>query len=386
MGEVKQLSRAGHGSAAFPGKPREHGFRMPAEWAPHAATWLAWPHNPNDWPGKFAPIPWVYCDIVRHLSRVEQVHICVEDAAAARRAASMLRRAGANLASVHLHEWPTNRVWTRDSGPIFLTRPSELTRPADSERGSNYVTSAVTNWRFSAWAKYDDWQLDDQLPERAAALLDLPMWTPTLRHGLGGEYRVVLEGGSIDVNGAGVLITTEECLLSPIQARNAGVTREELEQVFSDYLGIEQVLWLNRGAAGDDTHGHVDDITRFVSENVIVTATEPDTSDENHEPLAENLDRLRSARNLRGETYNIVELPMPRPVIFDGQRLPASYANFYIANRLVLAPTFNDPHDRLALNTLAELFPDREVVGIHCGDLIWGLGALHCMTQQQPAG
>ena len=381
-------------ASAFAGTPREHGFRMPAEWAPHAATWLAWPHNPEDWPGKFQPIPWVYCEIVRHLSRVEDVHILVDDAAAAKRATSMLRRAGAALAQVHLHEWPTNRVWTRDSGPIFITRAagaitraaSAVTLPGGTEAGYESVTTAITNWKFNAWAKYDDWQLDDQLPGRAAELLGLPLWTPSLRLADGTEHRVVLEGGSIDTNGAGVLLTTEECLLSPIQARNPGVSREQLEQVFHDYLGIDQVLWLNRGTAGDDTHGHIDDITRFVGQNVIVTATEPGAADVNHGPLAENLDRLRSARNLKGEPFEVVELPLPRPVSFNGQRLPASYANFYIANNLVLVPTFNDPRDRLALSVLADLFPDREVVGIYCGDLIWGLGALHCMTQQQPAG
>ena len=364
----------------FTGTPRDHGFRMPAEWARHAATWLAWPHNPHDWPGKFAPIAWVYTEIVRHLSRVEDVHICVQDASAASRATGMLRRTGANLARVHLHEWPTNRVWTRDSGPIFVQRP------AGAEPGYETVTTAVTNWRFNAWAKYDDWQLDDALPSRVSELLNLPSWTPSLRLEDGTEHRVVLEGGSIDTNGAGVLLTTEECLLSPVQARNPGVTREALEDVLCDHLGIDQVIWLNRGAAGDDTHGHVDDITRFARENVIVTATESDRSDDNHESLAENLDRLRSARNQDGVPYSVVELPMPRPVIFAKQRLPASYANFYIANKLVLVPTFNDPADRRALNTLADVFPDREIVGIYCGDLIWGLGALHCMTQQQPAG
>src|SRR6185312_4482409 len=348
------------------GTPREHGFRMPAEWARHAATWIAWTHNANDWPGKFQPIPWVYADIVRHLASVEDVHILVDDANAQRRAQRVLNRAGANLARVHFHQWPTNRVWTRDSGPIFVR----------NEAGK----VAITNWKFNAWAKYDDWELDDQLPSRAAELLGMREWTPEFN-----RQRVVLEGGSIDTNGAGVLLTTEECLLSDTQQRNPGLGREGLERVFHDYLGIEQVLWLNRGIAGDDTHGHVDDITRFVAENVIVTVTEPNRDDENHLPLAENLDRLKSARNLRGEAFQIVELPMPAPVVFDGQRLPASYGNFYIANGLVLVPTFNDPNDRHALNTLAQVFPDRKVVGIHCGDFIWGLGALHCMTQQQPA-
>jgi agmatine deiminase len=337
---------------------------MPAEWAEHAATWIAWPHNANDWPGKFQAIPWVYADIVRHLSRVEDVHILVNDAPAEKRARGILKRSGANLDRVRFHQWPTNRVWTRDSGPIFIKNAQGL---------------AITNWKFNAWAKYDDWQLDNQVPDHVAEELRLPQWTPMI-----GDHRVVLEGGSIDVNGAGTLITTEECLLGDVQQRNPGISREQLEQAFHDYLGIDQVLWLNRGIAGDDTHGHVDDITRFVNENTIVTVTEPNRDDENHLPLAENLDRLRSARNPDGQPFRIVELPMPAPVIFDGQRLPASYGNFYIANKLVLVPTFNDPNDRKALNILAELFPNREIAGIHCGDFIWGLGALHCMTQQQP--
>jgi len=348
------------------GTPREHSYRMPAEWETHAATWIAWPHNPNDWPGKFLSIAWVYADIVRRLSRVETVHILVDDAAAEKRARSVLKRSGANLVQVSFHQWPTNRVWTRDSGPIFV-------RKADN-------SLAVTNWKFNGWAKYDNWQLDDQLPNRVADLLDIPAWTPTI-----GEHRVVLEGGSIDVNGAGTLITTEECLLSEVQQRNPGISRKQLEKIFHDYLGIDQVLWMNRGIAGDDTHGHVDDITRFVAKNTIVTVTEPNRTDDNHLPLAENLDRLKSARNPDGQPFEVVELPMPAPVVFEGQRLPASYGNFYIANGLVLVPTFNDPNDRKALNILADLFPSREVIGLHCGDFIWGLGALHCMTQQQPA-
>jgi agmatine deiminase len=242
---------------------------------------------------------------------------------------------------------------------------------------------AVTNWKFNAWAKYPNWHLDDKIPSLVADLLDLPAWTPTVETP-GGPHRVVLEGGSIDVNGAGTLITTEECLLSEVQQRNPGVSREQLEQVLHDYLGIEQVLWMNRGIAGDDTHGHVDDIARFVAPNKIVTVVEHNSDDDNHLPLQENLDRLKAARNLDGKRFEIIELPMPPPIIFHGQRLPASYANFYIANELVLVPTFNRSTDRVALNILAEAFPNREVVGIYCGDLIWGLGTLHCMTQQQP--
>jgi len=351
--------------------PRAQGYRMPAEWEPHEATWLAWPHNPEDWPGKFQPIPWIYAEIVRLLAARERAHLIVENAAAQSRIQSILKRAGANLDQVSFHAWPTDRGWTRDSGPIFV-------RNAEGQVG-------LTNWQFNAWAKYDDWHLDDQLPGRVRELLGQHEWQPAVGLESSAPRRIVLEGGSIDVNGAGAMLTTEECLLSEVQQRNPGVSREQLEQVFSDYLGIDQVIWLDRGIAGDDTHGHVDDITRFAAPGTIVTAVEPNTSDPNHEPLAENLARLKAARTPSGKPFNIVEIPLPRPVIFRGQRLPASYANFYIANGLVLVPTFHDPNDRIALNTLAEVFPGREVIGIHCVDLVWGLGTLHCMTQQQPA-
>jgi agmatine deiminase len=355
--------------------PRELGYRMPAEWEPHEGMWIAWPHNPLDWPGKFAAIPWIYAEIVRLLSRQvsrgERVNILVNGEAQERRATGILKRAGANLTQISFHLWSTNRVWLRDSGPIFVR--------------SSQGAIGITDWKFNAWAKYDDWQLDDQVPDHVAKLLTMPRWQPTVTLPDGSAHRLVLEGGSIDVNGRGTLVTTEECLLSEVQQRNPGVSREQLETAFHDYLGVEQVLWLNRGAAGDDTHGHVDDITRFVSPTTIVTAVEPDIADENHAPLAENLARLKAARTPDGKQWTIVELPMPRPVIFRGQRLPASYTNFYIANGLVLVPTFHDPKDRVALGILAEVFPDREVVGIHSVDLVWGLGTLHCMTQQQPA-
>ncbi len=368
------------------GTPREHGYRMPAEWEPHEATWLAWPHNAEDWPGKFQPVPWVYAEIVGHLARVEDVHILVNDAAAEKRARGILKRSGANLARVHFHHWPTDRVWTRDSGPIFLRKAAQrqLREQTSASAPDASASVAVTNWKFNAWAKYPNWHHDDRIPACVADLLHLPQWMPVIESAT-GPHRVVLEGGSIDVNGAGTLITTEECLLSEVQQRNPGVSRELLERAFHDYLGIDQVLWMNRGIAGDDTHGHVDDITRFVGTNTIVTVVEPNHDDENHLLLAENLERLRSARNTAGKPFDIIELPMPVPVAFEGQRLPASYANFYIANHLVLVPTFNQTADRRALNIIAEIFPSREVVGIYCGDLIWGLGALHCMTQQQPA-
>ena len=351
--------------------PRELGFRMPAEWEPHEATWLAWPHNPEDWPGKFHAIPWLYAEIVRLLAERELVHLIVEDEKTERRVSGMLRRGHARVENVLIHQWPTDRSWVRDPGPIFV-------RNAKGQVG-------ITNWKFNAWAKYDNWKLDDKLPGRAKKLLKAPEWQPSITLSNGKQHRVVLEGGSIDVNGAGSMLTTEECLLSTVQQRNPGLTREQLEQAFSDYLGIEQVIWLGNGIAGDDTHGHVDDITRFASEDTIITAVEPDTADPNHEPLAENLRRLKAARTAEGKQFTIVELPMPRPIVFNKQRVPASYANFYIANGVVLMPTFHDPNDRVALNLLAEAFPDREVIGVHSVDLIWGLGALHCMTQQQPA-
>ena len=351
--------------------PRALGFRMPAEWELHEATWLVWPHNPEDWPGKFQPIPWLYAEIVRLLAARERVHLIVQNTKEQRRAVSILERAHANLDSVSFHQWPTDRVWTRDSGPIFVRNP-------EGQVG-------LTNWRFNAWAKYDDWHLDDQLPARVTELLGIPGWEPCLQNEDGTKRRIVLEGGSIDTNGQGILLTTEECLLSEVQQRNPGVSRQQIEQIFYHFLGIDQVLWLNRGVAGDDTHGHIDDISRFAGPATIVTAVEPNASDPNHAPLAENLQRLKAARTLDGKQFNIVELPLPRPVVFRGQRLPASYANFYLANGLVLMPTFHDPNDRVALQILADLFPDREVIGIHSVDLIWGLGALHCMTQQQPA-
>jgi len=351
--------------------PRELGFHMPAEWEPHEATWLAWPHNPEDWPGKFQTIPWLYAEIVRLLAAHERVHLIVEDTKSQQRITGILERAGANLGQVSFHEWPTDRGWTRDSGPIFV-------RNAEGRL-------AITNWRFNAWAKYPDWHLDDQLPGRIAELLGLPQWQPSIANQDGAQHRLVLEGGSIDTNGHGILLTTEECLLSEVQQRNPGISRAQLEQAFHDYLGIDQVLWLNRGIAGDDTHGHIDDISRFAAPDTILTAVEPNTADPNHAPLAENLARLKAARTPSGKQFNIVELPLPRAVLFRGQRLPASYANFYLANGLVLMPTFHDPNDRAALNILAQVFPGREVIGIHSVDLIWGLGALHCMTQQQPA-
>jgi agmatine deiminase len=372
--------------------PAALGFRMPAEWEPHAATWIAWPHNRSDWPGKFEAIPWVYCDVVQHLSRVERVHILVNDAAAETRGRRALTRAGALRDTVAFHRWPTNRVWTRDYGPVFVRRNGDQVRvrPGLKRRVvskklplSSGAEVGIVNWGFTAWAKYPDWERDDRVPALAARELRLREWRPEIQIGK-HAHRVVLEGGSIDVNGRGSLMATEECLLSDQQQRNPELGRDDMERAFGDYLGVTNVIWLGAGIVGDDTHGHIDDIARFAAPDLVVAAVESNPADPNFEPLQENLDRLRDATDQDGRRLRIVELPMPRPIIFRGQRLPASYANFYVANQLVLVPTFNDPKDRAALGILAEVFPDREVVGIHCGDLIWGLGALHCMTQQQP--
>ena len=335
-------------------------YRMPAEWEPHEATWLAWPHERSDWPGKFAPIPWVYGEFVRYVSLHERVRILVMDAAERKSVERVLRKCGVNLAAIDFYVRPTDRSWTRDFCPIFVHD--------DSGR------CTVTDWIFNGWAKYPNHKRDNAIPKWIAAQLKLPRAEPGL----------VLEGGSIEVNGAGLMLTTEECLLSPVQARNPGRSREELEAAFAQFLGIRKTLWLNRGIAGDDTHGHIDDLARFTDARTIVTVIERNKSDENFEPLRENLKLLRAMRDLRGRPFRVVTLPMPAPVFFDGQRLPASYANFYIANKHVMVPVFNDPNDRVALNTLAKLFPDRTVVGIYCGDLVLGLGSLHCMTQQQP--
>jgi agmatine deiminase len=328
---------------------------MPAEWEPHEATWIAWPHNKSDWPGRFAPIPWVYGEIVRKLTRAEKVRILIEDATLEQQALRVLRKVDARLDAVEFFRCRTNRGWTRDCGPIFV------------KNGHGEI--AMTGWRFNAWAKYDDWKLDARVPMFLAKRLKLPF----------RETGLVLEGGSIDVNGAGLLLTTEECLLSPVQARNPELSRADIERALREYLGAERVIWLRNGIVGDDTHGHVDDIARFVGPETVVLSLETDQSDPNYATLRENGAILRAAG------LKVVSLPMPRPLLFDGRRLPASYANFYIANGLVLVPTFNDPADRTALTTLARLFPDREVTGINCTELIWGLGALHCMTQQQPA-
>ena len=353
--------------------PRDLGYAMPPEWDPHDATWLAWPHHEPDWPGKFGPVPWIFADIVRHIASAERVHLLVQTPAEKRAVTRILDKSAVNLSSVTFHIQKTDRIWTRDSGPIFVRRP-----------GGKHPLAAL-GWQFNGWAKYPNYHMDEQLPALAAKINSVPLWQPVEQDRKGKNRRLVLEGGSIDVNGAGCLLTTEECLLSPVQQRNPGFTREMVEEFLGHYLGIQKVLWLDRGIAGDDTHGHIDDTARFAAPDLILACTESNRRDPNHKPLRENLRRLKSMRDIRGKQFSIAELPMPAPVIFEKQRLPASYANFYICNAGVLVPVFNDPADIAALKVIEQAFAPRTIIPVYCRDLVWGLGTIHCMTQQQPA-
>jgi agmatine deiminase len=349
-------------------------FRMPAEWEPHEATWLCWPHELTDWPGKFAPIPWVYAEIVRHLARAERVFLIVEDRESQRRAQSVLEKSGVPMEAVRFFHVPTDRGWMRDSGPIGV-----LPKLAKSQTRS--PQPALLNFAFNGWAKYDNHKKDAAVVARLNRKLKARLVLPTHK-----GHRVVLEGGSIDVNGCGTLLTTEECLQSKIQQRNPGFSKDDYAEIFRQYLGVVNVLWLGNGIAGDDTHGHVDDLARFVDERTVVTVIENDCAEINYAPLRQNLEQLRAMKDQDGRPLRVETLPMPKPVYFAGQRLPASYANFYIANKIVLVPVFNDPADRVALTKLASLFADREIVPIYCRDLVLGLGTIHCMTQQVPRG
>jgi len=340
-------------------------LRMPAEWESHDSTWIAWPHHEPDWPGKLAPIPWVYGEIVRVLHWHERVEILCHDEQVRDDARAVLEAHGVSPSGYRLHIVPNDRVWLRDSAPTVV----------HDDRGR----AALVNWRFNAWAKYDNYARDERVGEAIARLTGLPRITP-LRPDNGQP--VVLEGGGIETNGEGLLLVTEEWLLSDVQVRNPGLSREDYERVFRDYIGVRQTIWLGEGCVGDDTHGHVDDIARFVAPDVVVVAHEEDPSDENHRRSSDNLHRLDL---VTGRSLRVVTLPYPRPVYMNGERLPASYANFYVANGVVIVPTFNDRNDRVALNTLASLMPDREVIGIHAVDLVWGLGTLHCLSQQQPS-
>jgi agmatine deiminase len=347
---------------------------MPAEWEPHEATWLGWPHNPTDWPDKLDTIRWVYGEIVRRVSPGEIVRILVNNKTEEKLARRYLTRAGADIRRVQFIMHPTNRGWTRDSGPIFVKRQKAEGRMKKGE-------TAIVHFHFNAWAKYDDWQKDRRVPETAAKLLGKHLFNAEF-----GGKDFVLEGGGIDVNGRGTLLTTEECYLDPkVQVRNPGLGRREIDETLKKYLGMRNILWLVAGPVGDDTHGHIDDICRFVNPKTLVLIKETNRKDRNYHPLAENWERIQDLRLEDGSRPEVVPLPMPAPLHFDGYRLPASYANFYISNAAVIVPTFNDPNDRIALGVLGELFKDRPVIGIHAVDLVLGFGTLHCLTQQQPA-
>ncbi len=340
-------------------------LRMPAEWEKQSATWLSWPHNAEDWPEKFGPIPWAYLEIIRHIARGQTVKLLVKNAKAKKEVLEHCERAHVNVSNVQIIPMTTDRGWMRDCGPIYAY---------------DGKTKVALDWRFNGWAKYENHVADDKLPGKISALEKVKRVAPEHK-----GKRVVLEGGSIDVNGKGTLLTTEECLLSKVQERNPGFKRGDYEEVFSKYLGISNVIWLGNGIAGDDTHGHVDDLSRFVNATTVVTAVEKDKKDDNYGHLQDNLKRLKAARDQDGKQLTVVELPMPKALPFEDMRLPASYANFLICTHAVLVPTFNDANDRVALNILAELFPKREVVGVHAVDMVWGLGTIHCLSQQEPA-
>jgi agmatine deiminase len=343
-------------------------IRWPAEWEPHSATWIAWPHHEPDWPGKFEPIPWVYCEIVRALHARERVEILCQDEGVRDSARTMLTAHGVDLEQVGLHLVPTDRVWTRDSGPTGVL---------DDAGALTWV-----GWKFNAWAKYPNHTRDALVGGEIARLSGRPI-VRGLRPDDGAP--LVLEGGGIETDGAGTMLVTEEWLLSDTQVRNPGMTREDYERAFAEWLGVTRTIWLGEGCVGDDTHGHIDDVARFVDADTIVVAVEEDPADDNHARSIDNLRRLELAARSGNRPLRIVTLPFPRPVIMNRERLPASYANFYMANGVVIVPTFNDPRDRVALNVLANLLPSHRIVGIHAVDLVWGLGTLHCLTQQEPA-
>ena len=343
-------------------------YVMPAEWEPHEATWIAWPHHEPDWPGKLEAIHWVYAQIVRVLADSEHVEILCHSNDIRELARSCLDRTGVDSAAYRLHPVPTDRAWLRDSAPTAVR----------TQQGRR----AWVAWRFNAWAKYDNYSRDTTVPARIAAITGLER-IDAQRPDTGEP--LVLEGGALETDGEGTILTTEECLLSDVQARNPGLGRAGYERALAHYLGTRKVIWLGCGCVGDDTHGHIDDVARFTGPGRVVLSYEPDASDANHDACRDNLERLRNATDAVGRKLEVVTLPMPRPVCFEGEQLPASYANFYIANRAVLVPTFDDPADRIAMNILAEQFPGRQIIGIHAVDLILGLGTLHCLTQQQPA-
>ncbi len=347
-----------------PNSPASLGFRMPAEWAPHRGTWLSWPHREESWPDRFEPVPAVFVEIVRHLVPHEEVHINVAGPEMAADVRARLEAAGVPAARVFLHQNPTNDAWCRDHGPVFVAR----------ETASGRREEAIVDWGYNAWGgKYPPFDKDDVIPTLIGAKFKLRVFHPG----------IVMEGGSIDVNGKGTLLTTESCLLNP--NRNPSLSKAQIEQYLEDYLGVTRILWLGDGIEGDDTDGHVDDLTRFVDETTVVTVVEDDPRDRNFAPLKENLERLRRMTDQDGRTLRVVTLPMPPAMHIGDQRLPASYANFYIANGVVLLPAYHPPTDEVARAALQKCFPTRRVIPIDSTALVWGLGSFHCVTQQWPA-
>jgi agmatine deiminase len=359
------------GKSAIQPTPVLTAYSMPAEWEPHEATWLGWPHNADDWPGKFETIPWVYGEMIRKISTGEEIYLLIRSKKDEKLARRIIRSVGADMRKIHFVTHPTNRGWTRDTGPIFVKRRLE----------GDKTETAIVHFHFNGWAKYDNWRKDTKVPETAARVLKKKLF-----HAQYEDKPFVIEGGGMELNGCGTLISTEQCYLDPkMQVRNPGLGKKEIETALINFLGVKNIFWLAKGPVGDDTHGHIDDICRFVDARTLVLVREQNSRDENFAPLAENWERIQDLRLEDGSKPEVVELPMPAPLYFDGQRLPASYANFYICNAAVIVPTFNDPQDRVALGILGELFRDRPVVGIHAVDLVWGFGSLHCLTQQQPA-
>jgi agmatine deiminase len=342
--------------------PQQEGYYFPAEFAPHTATWLSWPHKEASWPGKIHTIYPFYSRFVRELTRGEEVRINVRDAAMQASVVGHLEVAGVDMGKIRLYHHATNDAWCRDHGPAFLINPA-----AEQKK-------VIVDWNYNAWGnKYPPFDLDDVIPSLIGKALDIPVYHPD----------IIMEGGSVDFNGAGTLITSTCCLLNP--NRNPELNRDQIEEYLRGYYGVEQILWVNEGIVGDDTDGHIDDTVRFVNEDTVVTVIEEDRNDENYQLLQDNLAELSRMRLLNGKQLNIVELPMPAALIYEDQRLPASYANFYIANESVIVPTYRCDRDEKALEILQGCFPGRQVVGIDSTDIIWGLGSFHCLSQQEPA-
>jgi agmatine deiminase len=340
-------------------------YRLPAEWEPHKSTIICWPHQREDWPGKFTPIPWVYTEIVKKLILSELVKIIVLSSKSIQNVRRYLEKNNINPEKIEFIIAKTDRGWMRDTSPAMVKYGDE---------------TVGIQFQFNGWAKYSNWKKDIKIPKILSKALNIK-----LKSAIHQNKNVVLEGGTFDTNGKGTLITTEECLLdNKIQVRNPGFTKKDYEEVFRKFLGISNVIWLKNGILGDDTHGHIDDICRFVNDKTIILCREKNSQEKNYKILEENFERVECTKLENGKKLNIIEIPMPSPLYFNNMRLPASYANFYIANRTVLVPTFNDPNDRIALNIFSELFPARKVTGIHSSDLVWGLGTIHCLTHEEP--